>query len=45
MKTEPDARSSVVREYEPELEWSLDRGIRELIKGYTILRNAKYANV
>lgn len=26
-------------------EWSLDRGIRELIKGYTILRNTKYANV
>ena len=26
-------------------EWSLDRGIRELIKGYTILRNSVYANV
>lgn len=26
-------------------EWSLDRGIRELIKGYTILRNSRYANV
>jgi nucleoside-diphosphate-sugar epimerase len=26
-------------------EWSLDRGIRELIKGYTILRNSLYANV
>ena len=26
-------------------EWSLDRGIRELIKGYTILRNSSYANV
>ena len=26
-------------------EWSLDRGIRELIKGYTILRNSIYANV
>lgn len=26
-------------------EWSLDRGIRELIKGYRILRNSKYANV
>jgi len=25
--------------------WSLDRGIRELIKGYTILRNSIYANV
>lgn len=27
------------------LEWSLDRGIRELIKGYTILRNSRFANV
>lgn len=26
-------------------EWTLDRGIRELIKGYTILRNSVYANV
>jgi len=26
-------------------EWSLDRGIEELIKGYTILRNARYSNV
>jgi nucleoside-diphosphate-sugar epimerase len=26
-------------------EWSLDRGIKELIKGYTILRNARYSNV
>jgi nucleoside-diphosphate-sugar epimerase len=26
-------------------EWSLDRGIRELIKGFTILRNSRYANV
>ena len=26
-------------------EWSLDRGIRELVKGYTILRNSVYANV
>jgi nucleoside-diphosphate-sugar epimerase len=26
-------------------EWSLDRGIRELIKGYTILRNSRYSNV
>jgi nucleoside-diphosphate-sugar epimerase len=26
-------------------EWSLDRGIRELIKGYTILRNSRFANV
>ena len=26
-------------------EWDLDRGIRELIKGCTILRNTRYANV
>jgi nucleoside-diphosphate-sugar epimerase len=26
-------------------EWDLDRGIRELIKGYTILRNSRYGNV
>jgi len=26
-------------------EWPLERGIRELIKGYTILRNTKYSNV
>jgi len=25
--------------------WDLDRGIRELLKGYTILRNSAYANV
>lgn len=26
-------------------EWDLERGIRELIKGYTIITNAKYSNV
>ena len=26
-------------------EWTLDRGIQELIKGYTIIRNAQYSNV
>jgi nucleoside-diphosphate-sugar epimerase len=26
-------------------EWSLDRGIVELVKGYTILRNGRYSNV
>jgi nucleoside-diphosphate-sugar epimerase len=26
-------------------EWTLDRGIDELIKGYTILRNSLYSNV
>jgi len=27
------------------MEWGLDRGIQELIKGYTILRNCVYSNV
>ena len=26
-------------------QWDLDRGIRELIKGYTIIRNTVYSNV
>ena len=26
-------------------QWDLDRGIRELIKGYTIIRNTIYSNV
>ena len=26
-------------------EWSLDRGIQELLKGYTILNNSKYSNI
>ena len=26
-------------------DWSLGRGIQELIKGYTILRNSVYSNV
>jgi nucleoside-diphosphate-sugar epimerase len=26
-------------------QWTLDRGIKELIKGYTILKNSKYSNV
>ena len=28
-----------------EAEWDLDRGIRELVKGYRILRNSLYSNV
>jgi nucleoside-diphosphate-sugar epimerase len=28
-----------------ETRWDLDRGIRELIKGYSILRNTRYTNV
>ena len=27
------------------MEWGLDRGIQELIKGYTILRNSLYSNI
>ena len=27
------------------MEWDLDRGIQELIKGYTILRNSLYSNI
>jgi len=27
------------------MEWSLDRGIRELIKGYAYLRNSRFSNV
>ncbi|MCE0497231.1 MAG: NAD(P)-dependent oxidoreductase [Methylacidiphilales bacterium] len=47
---DPDKRDYVVSNqrilstgFKPE--WNLDRGIRELIKGYTILRNSVYANV
>lgn len=47
---DPDKRNYIVSNarvagtgFNPE--WSLDRGIRELIKGYTILRNSVYANV
>jgi len=47
---DPDKRDYVVSNQRIlatgfEMEWDLDRGIRELIKGYTILRNAKYSNV
>jgi nucleoside-diphosphate-sugar epimerase len=47
---DPDKRDYIVSNarvaaagFKPE--WSLDRGIRELIKGYTILRNSIYANI
>jgi len=47
---DPDKRNYVVSnarlaetEFKPE--WSLRRGIRELIKGYSILRNSLYSNV
>lgn len=47
---DPDKRDYIVSNariaatgYQPE--WSLDRGIQELIKGFTILRNTRYSNV
>jgi nucleoside-diphosphate-sugar epimerase len=47
---DPDKRDYIVSNarlastgFKPE--WSLDRGIKELIKGYTILRNGRYGNV
>ncbi|EAZ92587.1 NAD-dependent epimerase/dehydratase family protein [Crocosphaera chwakensis] len=47
---DPDKRDYIVSNarilktgFEPE--WPLSRGIRELIKGYTILRNSIYSNV
>jgi nucleoside-diphosphate-sugar epimerase len=47
---DPDKRDYIVSNariaaagFKPE--WSLDRGIRELIKGYTILRNSRFANI
>ena len=47
---DPDKRDYIVSNarvagtgYKPE--WSLDRGIQELIKGFTILRNTLYSNV
>jgi hypothetical protein len=47
---DPDKRDYIVSNariaatgFKPE--WSLDRGIVELIKGFTILRNTIYSNV
>ena len=47
---DPDKRDYIVSNskiertgFEPE--WSLDRGIEELIKGYTMLRNSRFSNV
>jgi nucleoside-diphosphate-sugar epimerase len=47
---DPDKRDYIVSNarvagtgYKPE--WNLDRGIQELIKGFTILRNTLYSNV
>jgi nucleoside-diphosphate-sugar epimerase len=47
---DPDKRNYIVSNarlastgFKPE--WSLDRGIKELVKGYTMLRDSRYANV
>ena len=47
---DPDQRNYIVSNakiettgYKPE--FSLDRGITDLIKGYTMIRNTKYGNV
>lgn len=47
---DPDKRDYIVSNariagtgFQPE--WNLDRGVRELLKGYVILRNARYGNV
>ena len=47
---DPDKRDYIVSNariagtgFKPE--WGLDRGIRELIKVFTILRNSQYSNV
>jgi nucleoside-diphosphate-sugar epimerase len=47
---DPDKRDYIVSNariaatgFKPE--WNLDRGIQELIKGFTIIRNTVYSNV
>ncbi len=47
---DPDKRDYIVSNEKLERtgwspDWSLDRGIAELIKGYTMLRNSRFANV
>ncbi len=47
---DPDKRDYIVSNEKVERtgwtpDWSLDRGIQELITGYTMLRNSRYANV
>jgi nucleoside-diphosphate-sugar epimerase len=47
---DPDKRDYIVSNAKLEAtgwspEWSLDRGIAELVRGYTTIRNARYANV
>lgn len=47
---DPDKRDYIVSNAKLEgtgwsADWSLDRGLRELIKGFTMLRNRRFANV
>jgi nucleoside-diphosphate-sugar epimerase len=47
---DPDKRDYIVSNEKLEAtgwrpDWSLDRGIRELLRGYRMLRNSRYANV
>jgi nucleoside-diphosphate-sugar epimerase len=47
---DPDKRDYIVSNAKLEAtgwqpDWSLDRGIRELLRGYRMLRNSRYANV
>jgi len=47
---DPDKRDSIVSNARLagtgfRTEWDLERGIRELIKGYRMLRNSRYSNV
>lgn len=47
---DPDKRDYIVSNDKLEAtgwrpDWSLDRGIRELLRGYRMLRNSRYANV
>lgn len=47
---DPDKRDYIVSNEKLEStgwrpDWSLDRGIRELLRGYRMLRNSRYANV
>ena len=47
---DPDQRNYIVSNEKIELtgyktEFSLDRGISELIKGYTMIKNSRYGNI
>ena len=47
---DPDQRNYIVSNTKIEAtgfkpEFSLDRGITDLIKGYTMIRNARYGNI